>query len=123
MLRRVAGLVMLGLGVWLGWGALEAILRYVDNGATVQDYFLDPQTGILSILRVSGSVLMAFGGALTLMSLRFSATVSVIGALVFSFMGLAMLLAGADQSLWMTDLMYGLGAVALSVLILTLRRA
>ena len=43
--------------------------------------------------------------------------------MVFSFMGLALLLAGTDQSLWMTDLMYGLGALALSVLILTLRRA
>lgn len=123
MLRRLAGLVMMGLGMWLGWNALDAVLTYVQNGASAADYFLDPQTGILSILRVSGSVLMIIGGFLTLLSVRFSGTLSVIGALLIMFLGLAPIVAGADQSLWMSSLMYGLAAVSLSVLILTLRRA
>lgn len=123
MIRRAAGLVMLGLGLFLAWGAYKGASTYVAYGASVADYFTDPGTGILSMLRVAGSALMIIGGGLTIAAGRFSGTVSTIGSALILFMGVAMMLANADQSMWMMELMYGLAATALSVLILTLRRA
>ena len=61
MLRRVAGLVMLGLGLWLGWGALEAILAFTSRGGDVASALFEPPTGII---RVISTALMTTAGGL-----------------------------------------------------------
>ncbi len=120
MLRRVAGLVMLGLGLWLGWGALEAILAFTSRGGDVASALFEPPTGII---RVVATLLMLLGGLLVVVSTRYGATMATVGSILFGVLGALMAASGADSGLWMDEVLYGLGAIALSVLILTLRRA
>ena len=120
MLRRVAGLVMLGLGLWLGWGALDAILAFTSRGGDIASALLEPPTGII---RVVSTALMSIGGLMVVLNTRFSGTVSTIGSLLFAVLGGLMAVSGADSGLWMDEVLFGLGAIGLSVLILTLRRA
>lgn len=120
MLRRVAGLVMLGLGLWLGWGALEAILAFTSRGGSVSSALFEPPTGII---RVISTGLMTIGGILVLLTTRMGGLVATVGSVFFAILGGLMALSGADSGLWMDEVIFGLAAIALSVLILTLRRA
>lgn len=120
MLRRVAGLVMLGLGLWLGWGALEAILAFTSRGGDVASALFEPPTGII---RVVSTTLMSLGGLLVVLNTRYGGTFATVGSVLFGVLGALMAASGADSGLWMDEVLYGLGAIALSVLILTLRRA
>ncbi|MEO0607921.1 MAG: hypothetical protein AAFY82_06790 [Pseudomonadota bacterium] len=120
MLRRLAGLVMMGLGLWLGWGALEAVLVYTSRGSGLASALFEPPTGIIRVLSTS---LMSLGGFLVVFNTKFGVTLATIGSILFALLGGLMAGSGADSGLWMDEVLFGLGAVALSVLILTLRRA
>ncbi len=120
MLRRVAGLVMLGLGAWLAWGALEAILAFTSRGGDIASALFEPPTGII---RVVSTFVMTLGGLMVLLGTRFGATVATAGSILFIMLGGLMAVSGADSGLWMDEVLFGLGAIALSGLILTLRRA
>lgn len=120
MLRRIAGLVMLGLGLWLGWGALEAILAFTSRGGDLASALFEPPTGII---RVFSTALMTLGGLLTVLKLRSGGTLAAIGSVLFGILGGLMAASGADSGLWLDEVIFGLAAIALSVLILTLRRA
>lgn len=120
MLRRLAGIVMLGLGLWLGWGALEAILAFTSRGGSISSALLEPPTGII---RVISTLLMTIGGALVSLRLFTGGTVATVGSVFFAILGGLMAASGADSGLWMDEVIFGLAAIALSVLILTLRRA
>ena len=119
MLRRLAGLVMLALGLWLVWGAVEAILAFTSRGGDLASALLEPPTGLI---RVLGAGLMSLGGLLVLLNTKFGATLATVGSILFAILGGLMAASGADSGLWMDEVLYGMGAVALSVLILTLRR-
>jgi len=120
MIRQVAGLVMLGLGLWLGWGALEAILAFTSRGGSVASALLEPPTGIFRVVSTS---LMSLGGLIVILNVRGGATFATIGSIFFAILGGLMAISGADSGLWMDEVIFGLAAIALSVLILTLRRA
>jgi len=60
---------------------------------------------------------------MVLLSTRFGATLATIGSVLFAILGGLMAASGADSGLWMDEVLFGMGAIALSVLILTLRRA
>ena len=120
MLRRVAGLAMLGLGLWLGWGALEAILAFTSRGGDLAGALFEPPTGII---RSVSTALMTLGGALVVIGTRYGATLATVGSVLFGLLGALMAASGADSGLWMDEVLYSLGAIGLSVLILTLRRA
>lgn len=120
MLRRMAGLVMLGLGLWLGWGALEAILAFTSRGGDLASALFEPPTGII---RALSTLFMTLGGLLVVVSTRYGAALATVGSVLFGVLGALMAASGADSGLWMDEVLYGLGAIALSVLILTLRRA
>ena len=120
MLRRVAGLVMLGLGLWLGWGALEAVVAFTSRGGSVASAQCERPTGII---RVISTGLMTIGGVLVLLTTRMGGLVATIGSIFFAILGGLMAISGADSGLWMDEVIFGLAAIALSVLILTLRRA
>jgi hypothetical protein len=111
---------MLGFGLWLGWGALDAILAFTSRGGDVASALLEPPTGLI---RVVSTVLMSLGGLLIVLSTRFGATLATIGSVLFAILGGLMAASGADAGLWMDEVLFGMGAIALSVLILTLRRA
>ncbi|NQY97787.1 MAG: hypothetical protein HRT82_11580 [Henriciella sp.] len=120
MLRRVAGLVMLGFGLWLIWDGIRPVLLIVERGSDLGSALLSPPT---SAIRIVSSIVMAFGGLLVLLSARFGATLATIGSVLFAVLGGLMAASGADSGLWMDEVLFGMGAIALSVLILTLRRA
>ena len=111
---------MLGFGLWLGWGALDAILAFTSRGGDVASALLEPPTGLI---RVVSTVLMSLGGLLVVLGTRFGATLATIGSVLFAILGGLMAASGADAGLWMDEVLFGMGAIALSVLILTLRRA
>ena len=119
MIRQVAGLVMLGLGLWLGWGALEAILAFTSRGGSVASALLEPPTGII---RVGSTALMSLGGLIIIANVRLGATIATVGSIFFAILGGLMAISGADSGLWMDEVIFGLAAIALSVLLLTLRR-
>ena len=118
--RRLAGIVMLGLGLWLGWGALEAILAFTSRGGSVASALFEPPTGVV---RVVSTVLMTLGGALVALRVGMGGIIGTVGSVFFLILGGLMAASGADSGLWMDEVIFGLAAIALSVLILTLRRA
>ena len=120
MLRRLAGIVMLGLGLWLAWGALEAILAFTSRGGGLASALFEPPTGII---RVISTTLMSIGGLLVVFKVKSGGTLAAIGSVFFAILGGSMAASGADSGLWLDEVIFGLAAMALSVLILTLRRA
>jgi len=120
MLRRLAGLVMMGLGLWLVWDGIRPVMLIMERGSDLNSALFNPPT---SIIRIVSSVLMALGGFLVILNTRFGATAATIGSILFAILGGLMAASGADSDLWMDEVLYGLGAIALAVLILTLRRA
>lgn len=120
MLRQVSGAVMLGLGLWLGWGALEAILAFTSRGGDLPSALFEPPTGII---RVVSTALMTLGGLLVVLKTKAGGTLATIGSVFFAILGGSMAASGADSGLWMDEVIYGLAAIALSVLILTFSRA
>ncbi|MEL7055713.1 MAG: hypothetical protein AAGL97_05600 [Pseudomonadota bacterium] len=119
MIRQIAGLVMLGLGLWLGWGALEAILAFTSRGGDIASALFEPPTGIIRVVSTS---LMTLGGLIIVLNVRLGATIATIGSVLFAILGGLMAISGADSGLWMDEVIFGLAAIALSVLLLTLRR-
>lgn len=119
MIRRVAGLAMLGLGLWLGWNGLHPVMMIVDRGSDLSSALFDPPT---SIIRLASAGLMVLGGGLIALSVRGGAVLATIGAVLFGALGGLMAASGADSELWMDEVLYGLAAITLCVLILTLRR-
>lgn len=111
---------MLGLGLWLCWGAMEAILAFTSRGGSLSSALFEPPTGII---RVVSTVLMSVGGLLVLLKTRSGGAIAAIGSVFFAILGGLMAASGADSGLWMDEVIFGLAAIALSVLILTLRRA
>lgn len=120
MVRQIAGLVMLGLGLWLGWGAFEAIMAFTSRGGGLASALFEPPTGII---RVVSTALMTLGGLMVILKLRLGAALATTGSIFFAILGGLMAASGADSGLWMDEVIFGLAAIALSVLLLTLRRA
>ncbi len=120
MLRRVAGVVMLGLGLWLIWDGIRPVMLIMERGSDLGSALFDPPT---SAIRIVSSLAMALGGLLVLLSVRRGATLATLGSVLFAVLGGLMAASGADSGLWMDEVLFGMGAIALSVLILTLRRA
>ena len=65
----------------------------------------------------------ALGGALVALRVGMGGIVGTVGSVFFLILGGLMAASGADSGLWMDEVIFGLAAIALSVLILTLRRA
>ena len=119
MIRRVAGIAMLGLGLWLGWNGLNPVLMIMERGSDLSSALFDPPT---SIIRLVSAGLMILGGGLIAISVRGGAILATVGAVLFGLLGGLMAASGADSELWMDEALYGLAAITLCFLILTLRR-
>ena len=119
MIRQLAGMVMLGLGLWLAWGGITPVLTIMERGSDLASALLDPPT---SIIRIVSAALMTLGGLMVAVHLRAGGTIATIGSIFFAILCGLMAASGADSGLWMDEVIFGLAAIALSVLILTLRR-
>jgi hypothetical protein len=119
MIRQAAGALMLGLGLWLGWEGLHPVMTIVERGSDLSSALFDPPT---SIIRIVSATVMALGGLLVALKLKLGGSLATIGSILFGLLGALMAMSGADSGLWMDEVLFGLAAIALSVLILTLRR-
>lgn len=117
--RRLAALGMFALGAWLGYHGLNAVLIIMSRGSDLANALFDPPT---SIIRLTATALMTLGGLLAATNIRWGGTVAFIGAVLFTLLGGLMALTGADQGLWLDEVLYGIGAIGIGVLILTLAR-
>lgn len=119
MVRRGAGLVMLGLGLWLGWNGLHPVMTIVERGSDLSSALFEPPT---SFIRLFSAFLMAIGGLMVALAAKRGGMIATIGSIFFAILGGLMALSGADSGLWMDEVLFGFAALALSVLIMTLRR-
>lgn len=119
MVRRGAGLVMLGLGLWLGWNGLHPVMTIMERGSDLNSALFEPPT---SFIRLFSAALMTVGGLLVALTTKHGGIVATIGSILFAILGGLMALSGADSGLWMDEVLFGLAALALCVLIMTLRR-
>jgi len=118
MFRRSASAAMLILGLWLSYDALYAVILIVGRGSSIADALLAPPSGLI---RIMGAGLMSMGGLLALFSQRGAGILATIGATLILGLGGLIAIAGADPSLWMTTAFYGVAALVLSGLLLSLR--
>lgn len=120
MFRMAVSAVMLGLGIWLSYEAIRPVLLIVDRGSPIYDALMHPPT---SLIRIIGAVLMTIGGFLALISKPGGGTTATVGACVILGMSGLIAATGADASLWVNTFFYGVAAVLLAILLLTLRRS
>lgn len=118
-LRRIAALGLLGLGLWLFWGALQGVLAFTSRGGDLASALFEPPT---SFIRILGTSLIVVGGTLAGLAKPGGAIVALIGTLVFTALGGLMAMAGADSSLWLDEVLFAVAGLGLAVFILTLRR-
>ncbi|MEM6534987.1 MAG: hypothetical protein AAF613_05030 [Pseudomonadota bacterium] len=118
-LRQICGLAMLGLGSWLFYGAVSAVLAYTSRGGDMFSALFEPPT---SFIRLIGAALLVISGILSATKIKGGGASGVAGALIIIATGLLMSAAGADSQLWLDEVIYGAGALALASLILTFRR-
>ncbi|WOR14695.1 hypothetical protein RYZ27_13020 [Hyphomonas sp. FCG-A18] len=120
MIRRLAGLGLLVLGLWLFWGAVQAVLAFTSRGGPLMSALMEPPT---SLIRLIGTGLMLIGGFMTLLKLRLGGSTGLLGALVFAALGGLMAAMGTDSALWLDEVVYGGVAIALAAVVLALKRA
>ncbi len=119
MFRQIAGIAWLGLGVWIAYGALYAVHFFVSRGGSLDSALLEPPT---SLLRLIGAGLLCFGGSLVGLRMKGGVWVGLSGAAMITILGVLMASAGALQDLWIDEILIGVAAGVLGVLILTLKR-
>jgi hypothetical protein len=117
--RRLAAFGIFALGAWLGYRGLDAVFLIMNRGSDLASALFAPPT---SIIRLVATAFMTLGGVMALANLRWGGTVAFIGAVLFTLLGGLMALSGADQGLWIDEVLYGVGAIGIGVLILTLAR-
>ena len=118
-LRRIAALVMLCLGAFLAYNGVHPLLTIMSRGSDLASALFEPPT---TIIRLVASGLMTLGAILAVFRIKFGGTIALIGAVLFTALGALMAVSGADQGLWMDEVLSGIGAMGVAVLILTLRR-
>ena len=119
MMRRLTGLILLALGVWLFWGGLQAVLAFTSRGGPLMSALMEPPT---SLIRLVGSGFMAIGGLLAVLRMQGGGVTGLIGAMIFLALGGLLAMSGVDASLWQDELIHGGIGVLLAALILTVRR-
>lgn len=120
MVRRLIGLGLLGLGAWLFWGGLEAVIAFTSRGGPLMSALMEPPT---SLIRLVGSGLILLGGSLITLKARSGAAAAFVGALIFGGLGALLAAAGSDMGLWLDELIHGGIALVLATTALFLKRA
>lgn len=119
VLRRLAAFVLLCLGIWLAYDGVRAVMLIIERGSDLQNALLAPPT---SAIRIAAAAIMIIGGLLATFRIKSGGILGLVGSILFTTLGALMAQAGTQQSLWLDEVLYGVGAIGVSVLILTLRR-
>lgn len=119
MVRRIIGLVLLGLGAWQSYLALKGVFVIVSRGSSISDALLQPPT---SLLWTIGALVIFAGGALMVTKKRSGAFASVIGSLILTFSG-ASFAAASETTFLRADIITAGVAFLLGVMALFLKRA
>lgn len=118
IVRRIAGLALMGIAGWLAWQGLHGVLVLTSRGSPLADA-LD----VIVIWRIAAATLAGIGGLMAAMNLRFGAVLALIGSLLFIGLAAAFILSGTDSSLWMDEAI-GAGAMsAATAILLFIRRS
>lgn len=119
MVRRIIGLVLLGLGAWLFWEGLQAVLAFTSRGGPLMSALMEPPT---SLIRLVGSGLILLGGLLIVLKTRSGGLAAFIGAIIFAGLGGLLAAAGTDLDLWLDEVIQGGTAFVLATVTLFLKR-
>lgn len=96
-LRQIAGLLLMALGLWLGWASLQWLLLYTGRGAPFGEAVLDP-VFLMPGLRALVALL---GGLLALGGFRFAAPLAFVALVLSAVLTGAIFAAGGDVTLWL----------------------
>ena len=120
MIRRALALIILCVGLYLFHSAsfYHGILaaRGVGDWASLSG-------DAPFLLRFAGAGLLVFGGAFALRSGRTGTLVTLMGTLCFVLLTVAMIVMGADRSLWQDEAIWALALILLSAGLFAFRRA
>lgn len=119
MIRRLIGLVLLGLGVWLFWEGLQAVLAFTSRGGPLMSALVEPPT---SLIRLLGAGLILLGGFLIVVRVRSGGLAALVGAIIFAGLGGLLAAAGTDLDLWLDEVIQGGTAFVLATATLFLKR-
>lgn len=119
-LRQYAGLALAVIAAWLLWQGIEAVMLLTSRGSPLSDALLSPPTSLWRIV----AALFAFGGGLlAAFRMPFGAVFALVGSLLFFMLGLALMLAGTDASIWMDEMIFSAVMLILCGVLLLRKRA
>lgn len=117
MIRRVAGLVLILGGLWIGYAKAQGLSFYIARGTPVSEALGQPAF----FLPLAAAILAMIAGLLALLALRGGAWLGWLATLLAAVFGGAILGAGADRSLWLEPVIIA-AVYALASLVLSLRQ-
>lgn len=115
--RRIAGLALAVLSGWLLWQGLEGVLMMTSRGSS-----LAQAIDLLNGWRFLASGIAIIGGLMAAANIRFGAVVALVGTLLFTALAAAFILAGADSSIWLDEVIGAAGMIVLTGILLFIRR-
>jgi hypothetical protein len=120
MTRRLAGIVIFAIGVFLLYRVFAASSAYVDRGASLSDYlFESPPTGFIQLL---GASMMTAGGILSALKVFGGGILGLIGSLIIALLGALLLMQSSLITDGLDEALYAAAGVLLSILILSFKR-
>lgn len=115
MIRRLAGLVLIFAGLWMGYAKAQGLSFYIARGTAPAEAFAQPAF----FLPLTAALLAILAGILALFRWPGGVWLGWLSALLAGVFGGAILTAGADISLWLQPLViaaiYAAGSLVLSL--------
>ncbi len=120
MFRRLAGLGLAAVAVWLLWQGIHTIDVFMARGGSLASALLEPPTGII---RVVSTALAVMGGLLALAGRPGGAWLGAAGALIFTALAGLLAASGADISLWRDEAIWTAVLVPLAGVLVFMQRS
>ena len=118
--RRWIAVILGLLGAWVFWGGLSPILRQIGLGSTLQyELFQDPA----SLLRLVASGLIVIGALIAGLGRSFGALAAMAGTIGILILTVAMIVMGADVSLWQDEVVYSALFLVLTLGLFAVKRS
>lgn len=117
-IRRIAGLGLAAVSGWLLWQGLEGVLLMTSRGSP-----LAQAIDLLNGWRFLAAGIAILGGLLAAANVRFGAVVALTGTLLFTGLAAAFVLAGADRSIWLDEVLGAAAMIVLTGILLFIRRS
>lgn len=118
IIRRVAGLGLVLVGLWLGWQSLQWLLQYTSRGAPMGDALADP----VFFLPMARSVFAALGGLLALLAVRGGVWLAFLATIMTGLLAGLIILGGGDPDMWRAPAVWTGILLALSLVLLLRQR-